>query len=128
MGRDLIRDGSGQDDDAAAATPVVALLQLCVDVCIAMVLMMFTERLFMGILSIYYRFIAKPPHKRYRWAPVHEAQPQSTTHDHDSEALLTPARSYPKVLVQIPMYNEREVLRNKQTRDAFYPTYERYNG
>jgi hypothetical protein len=117
MGRAVIQDGSGQE----ATSPFAALLQLSIDICIVMVVMMFVERLLTAILSFYYRFIAKPPHKRYRWAPVHEPmQPQSTGQDHDSEALLaSTGHSYPKVLVQVPMYNEREVRR-----DRIYVTYD----
>jgi hypothetical protein len=119
MGRSLIRGGGGS---GRATNPFVPILQLVVDICIVMVVMMFIDRLLMAILSFYYRFIAKPPHKRYRWVPVHEPPPPPLSpHHHDSAALLaSTGHSYPKVLVQVPMYNEREV------RDAIaiYVTYD----
>ncbi|CAM6031025.1 unnamed protein product [Sphagnum balticum] len=82
--------------------PIVApLLQLAVNVCLVMITMLFVERMFMcGVLIVMKLLGRSSPHKTYKWEPMN---------DNDDDLELGNSSSYPMVLVQIPMYNEREV-------------------
>lgn len=82
--------------------PIVApLLQLAVNVCLVMIAMLFVERMFMcGVLIVMRLLGRSSPHKTYKWEPMN---------DNDDDMELGNSSSYPMVLVQIPMYNEREV-------------------
>lgn len=75
---------------------IVPLLRLSVYVCLAMTLMLFMERLYMGVVIILVKLFWKKPDKRYKWEPI-------------SEDLEIGNEAFPVVLVQIPMFNEREV-------------------
>lgn len=77
---------------------IVPLLRLSVYVCLAMTLMLFMERLYMGIVIILVKMFWKKPDKRYNWEPI-------------SEDLEIGNEAFPVVLVQIPMFNEREVYK-----------------
>ncbi|MED6206415.1 Glucomannan 4-beta-mannosyltransferase 9 [Stylosanthes scabra] len=77
---------------------VVPLLKLVVALCLIMSLMLFVERVYMGIVIIFVKLFKTQ--KRYKWEPLN--------HD-DSDIELANNSSYPMVLVQIPMYNEKEV-------------------
>lgn len=74
---------------------VVPLLQLAVNICLAMTVMLFMERLYMGVVIILVKLFWKKPDKRYKWEPIRE----------DMEA----GNMFPNVLIQIPMFNEKEV-------------------
>lgn len=76
---------------------VVPLLRLAVAVCLIMSLMLFIERVYMGIVIVLVKLFGRKPDRRYKWEPMKD----------DVEAGNS---IYPMVLVQIPMYNEREVL------------------
>jgi hypothetical protein len=58
--------------------------------------MLFMERVYMGIVIILVKLFWKKPDKRYKWEPMQD--------DLESGNL-----NFPVVLVQIPMFNEREV-------------------
>jgi beta-mannan synthase len=75
---------------------IVPLLTLGVYICLAMSLMLFMERVYMGIVIILVKLFWKKPDKRYKWEPMQD--------DLESGNL-----NFPVVLVQIPMFNEREV-------------------
>ena len=75
---------------------IVPLLKLAVIICLAMELMLFAERLYMGIVIILVKLFWKKPEKRYNWEPMKD----------DLEAGNS---TFPLVLIQIPMFNEREV-------------------
>ncbi|KAI8524254.1 hypothetical protein RHMOL_Rhmol13G0136100 [Rhododendron molle] len=77
---------------------IVPLLRLSVYVCLAMTLMLFMERLYMGVVIILVKLFWKKPDKRYKWEPI-------------SEDLEIGNEAFPVVLVQIPMFNEREVYK-----------------
>ena len=83
---------------------IVPLLRLALYICLAMCLMLFVERLYMGIVIILVKLFWKKPEKRYKWEPMRDD-------------LESGNASYPMVLVQIPMFNEKEV-RNSQ----FFPS------
>ncbi|CAH9109821.1 unnamed protein product, partial [Cuscuta epithymum] len=77
---------------------IVPLLRLSVYICVAMTIMLFCERLYMGIVIILVKIFGKKPDKRYKWEPMRED-------------LEIGNASFPMVLIQIPMFNEREVYK-----------------
>ncbi|XP_021899067.1 glucomannan 4-beta-mannosyltransferase 2 [Carica papaya] len=77
---------------------IVPLLRLGVYICLAMSLMLFMERLYMGIVIILVKMFWKKPEKRYKFELIQD----------DVEA---GSSNFPVVLIQIPMYNEREVYK-----------------
>lgn len=77
--------------------PLIApLLRVSVYICLAMSLMLFCERLYMGVVIILVKIFWKKPKKRYNWEPIRDDLESNNA-------------SYPMVLVQIPMFNEKEV-------------------
>ncbi|RDY09571.1 Glucomannan 4-beta-mannosyltransferase 2, partial [Mucuna pruriens] len=75
---------------------IVPLLQLGVYVCLAMSLMLFMERLYMGLVIILVKLFWKKPEQRYNYKPIQDDVELGSS-------------NFPTVLVQIPMFNEREV-------------------
>jgi beta-mannan synthase len=75
---------------------IVPLLTLGVYISLAMSLMLLMERVYMGIVIILVKLFWKKPDKRYKWEPMQD--------DIESGNL-----NFPVVLVQIPMFNEKEV-------------------
>lgn len=80
----------------ARAPLIVPLLKLMVYVCLTMSLMLFVERVYMGIVILLVKLFQWRPEKKYKWEPI-------------KEDLELGNLNYPMVLVQIPMYNEKEV-------------------
>ncbi|KAL6603020.1 hypothetical protein ACP70R_043381 [Stipagrostis hirtigluma subsp. patula] len=79
--------------------PVVEpLLRLSVALCLAMSVMLFAEKVYMAVVILVLRLLGRRPERRYRWEPMS-----------DGDDLEKGSAAYPMVLVQIPMYNEREV-------------------
>ncbi|KAM5559610.1 glucomannan 4-beta-mannosyltransferase 9-like [Rosa sericea] len=75
---------------------IVPLLNLGVVLCLIMAVIIFAERLYMGIVIVLVHLFGRKPEKRYKWEPMKDdVELGSSTH--------------PMVLVQIPMFNEREV-------------------
>jgi beta-mannan synthase len=93
--------------DAAAALPeawsqvrapvIVPLLRLAVAVCLTMSVLLFLERMYMAIVIAGVRLLRFRPDRRYRCDPLPEDDPELGS------------SAFPVVLVQIPMFNEREV-------------------
>jgi beta-mannan synthase len=75
---------------------IVPLLNACVYISLAMALMLFMERVYMGIVIVLIKLFWKKPEQRYNYEPLQ-----------DDEELG--GSNFPVVLVQIPMFNEREV-------------------
>ncbi|KAF5737489.1 glucomannan 4-beta-mannosyltransferase 9 [Tripterygium wilfordii] len=75
---------------------IVPLLRVAVVICLAMSLMLFVERVYMGIVIVLIKIFGRKPEKKYKWEPV-------------KDDIEIGNSAYPMVLVQIPMYNEREV-------------------
>ncbi|KAJ1418874.1 Nucleotide-diphospho-sugar transferase [Sesbania bispinosa] len=75
---------------------IVPLLRITVVLCLIMSVMMFIERVYMGIVISLVKLFGRKPEKRYKWEPM-------------KDDIELGNSSYPMVLVQIPMYNEREV-------------------
>ena len=84
----------------ARALLVVPAVRALVYLSLAMTVMILVEKLFVCAVCIAVRALRLGPGRRYRWEPIAAAAG-------DVEAGA--AARYPMVLVQIPMYNEREV-------------------
>ncbi|KAM7255036.1 hypothetical protein ACFE04_020277 [Oxalis oulophora] len=77
---------------------IVPLLRISVHICLVMSIMLFIERLYMGIVIVLVRIFGRKPDVRYKYEPIKE--------DAELGNFV-----YPMVLVQIPMFNEREVYK-----------------
>jgi beta-mannan synthase len=77
---------------------IVPLLRASVAVCLAMCVILFVEKVYMAVVITGVRLLGRRPERQWRWEPVRK--------DDDPEV---GSAAYPMVLVQIPMYNEREV-------------------
>lgn len=75
---------------------IVPLLNIAVILCLAMSVMLFVERVYMAVVITLVKLFGRKPDRRYKWEPLKEDL------EHGNSA-------YPMVLVQIPMFNEREV-------------------
>lgn len=75
---------------------IVPLLKLGVYICLAMSLMLFMERVYMGIVIILVKLFWPKPEKRYNWQPIEDDVELGSS-------------NFPVVLIQIPMFNEKEV-------------------
>lgn len=75
---------------------LVPMLRIAVVLCLAMSLMLFIERVYMAVVILLVKLFGRKPEKRYRWEPMKDDVELGNS-------------AYPMVLVQIPMYNEREV-------------------
>ncbi|KAJ1701375.1 hypothetical protein LUZ63_001154 [Rhynchospora breviuscula] len=77
---------------------VLPLLQFVLVLCLAMTVMILLEKLFVGAVSLIIRIFKIKPEKRYKWEPIKKDEELGSS-------------VYPMVLVQIPMYNEKEVYK-----------------
>lgn len=82
--------------DLGKAPLIVPVLKLMVNVCLAMSVMLFIERLYMGIVKLFIKLLRRKPETKFKWEAM-------------KEDLELGNSVYPMVLVQIPMYNEKEV-------------------
>lgn len=95
-GRDDITSQIGVIWDQTKAPLIVPVLKVLVFLCLIMSVMLFIERVYMGIVIVLVKLFGKKPEKRYKWEPM-------------KDDIELGNSSYPMVLVQIPMYNEKEV-------------------
>ncbi|CAL9005818.1 unnamed protein product [Prunus brigantina] len=79
----------------AKATLIVPLLKFLVVVCLSMSLMLVVEKVYLGIMIILIKLFRRPV-KHWKWEAIKDDVELGNS-------------TYPMVLVQIPMYNEREV-------------------
>jgi len=79
------------------APVIVPLLRLAVAVCLTMSVLLFLERMYMAIVITGVRLLRFRPDRRYRCDPLPDDDPELGS------------SAFPVVLVQIPMFNEREV-------------------
>ena len=49
---------------------IVPLLKLAVMVCLIMSVMLFIERVYMGVVILLVKLFARKPEKRYKWEPI----------------------------------------------------------
>ncbi|XP_075502244.1 glucomannan 4-beta-mannosyltransferase 9 [Primulina tabacum] len=75
---------------------IVPLLKIAVFLCLTMSVMLFIERVYMAIVITFVKLFGRKPEQRYKWEPL-------------KEDLELGNSAYPMVLIQIPMYNEKEV-------------------
>ncbi|KAI3447506.1 hypothetical protein Pfo_004171 [Paulownia fortunei] len=75
---------------------IVPTLKIAVFLCLAMSAMLFIERVYMAIVICLVKLFGRKPDRRYKWEPL-------------KDDLELGNSTYPMVLVQIPMYNEKEV-------------------
>nr|XP_043631564.1 glucomannan 4-beta-mannosyltransferase 9-like [Erigeron canadensis] len=75
---------------------IVPFMRIMVTMCLAMSVMLFVERVYMGIVIVVIKLMRYKLEKRYKWEAI-------------KEDLEIGNSAYPMVLVQIPMYNEKEV-------------------
>ncbi|KAG8057824.1 hypothetical protein GUJ93_ZPchr0002g23081 [Zizania palustris] len=90
---------------AARRAVLVPTLQLAVYVCVAMSLMLFVERLYMALVVAWLWLLRRRGRGRGR---RHRSRDEEEDDDDDLEAN---AVQRPMVLVQIPMFNEKQVYR-----------------
>lgn len=76
---------------------IVPLLKLAVLLCLLMSAMLLVERVYMGVVILLVKLFGRKPDKRYKWEPLKDDVELGNS-------------NYPMVLVQIPMYNEKEVI------------------
>ncbi|XP_029129873.1 glucomannan 4-beta-mannosyltransferase 2 [Cajanus cajan] len=77
---------------------VVPLLKLWVYVCMGMAIMLFVERVYMGVVIVLVKLFWKKPEHRYNYNPLQDDVESGSS-------------NYPIVLIQIPMFNEKEVYK-----------------
>ncbi|KAJ6831767.1 putative mannan synthase 11 [Iris pallida] len=97
----------GWDEAAAAgawlqvrASVLAPALRLAEMLCLAMSVMLVLEKLTMGAVSFLAKVFRWRPKRRYKWEPMGEEA------DEEVGRLL-----FPMVIVQVPMYNERQVYK-----------------
>jgi len=78
------------------APVIVPLLRLAVFFCLIMTIMLFVERIYMSVVISLVKLFGRKPEKRYKYESIKD----------DVEGGNS---AYPLVLVQIPMFNEKEV-------------------
>ncbi|KAI8563511.1 hypothetical protein RHMOL_Rhmol03G0116300 [Rhododendron molle] len=88
---------SGMAWEQGKAPLIVPVLKLTVVMCLAMSVMLFLERVYMGIVIVGIKLLKRKGVKKYKWEPM-------------KEDLELGNGAYPMVLVQIPMFNEKEEL------------------
>lgn len=76
--------------------PIIApILRIAIYICIGMSIMLFIERVYMAIVIACVKCLGKKRYTKYQLDAIKED--------------LEKNKNYPKVLVQIPMFNEKEV-------------------
>uniref|UniRef100_A0A0D9VQ04 glucomannan 4-beta-mannosyltransferase n=1 Tax=Leersia perrieri TaxID=77586 RepID=A0A0D9VQ04_9ORYZ len=96
------------------ARAVAPALQLAVWACMAMSVMLVMEVAYMSLVSlIAIKLLRRVPERRYKWEPMSNGSgPSGSGGDDDEEAAVGGREAaFPMVLVQIPMYNEKEVYK-----------------
>ncbi|PWA34325.1 hypothetical protein CTI12_AA620220 [Artemisia annua] len=75
---------------------VVPLLTTLLTICLVMSIMLFIERVYMGLVTGYIKLFRKTTEKRYKFESF-------------KDDIELGSSAYPLVLVQVPMFNEKEV-------------------
>ncbi|KAK8598659.1 hypothetical protein V6N13_094623 [Hibiscus sabdariffa] len=107
VSRDDITGQLGLIWELIKAPLIVPLLQLCVYICLVMSLMLFCERVYMGIVIILVKLFWKKPEKRYKFELIQDDVELGSS-------------NFPVVLVQIPMFNEKERRAQKKSVEQVY--------
>ncbi|KAM0869369.1 hypothetical protein ACQ4PT_040739 [Festuca glaucescens] len=94
---------------ALRARAVAPALRAAVWACLAMSSMLLVEAACMSLISLVaVRMLRWRPERRYKWEPMAGATAGCDVEDPPES---TDGREFPRVLVQIPMYNEKEVYK-----------------
>uniref|UniRef100_A0A0E0ELW6 glucomannan 4-beta-mannosyltransferase n=1 Tax=Oryza meridionalis TaxID=40149 RepID=A0A0E0ELW6_9ORYZ len=96
---------------AARAAVVVPAVRALVAVSLAMTVMILAEKLFVAAVCLAVRALRLRPDRRYKWLPIGGAAAATSSEDDEESGLVADAAAFPMVLVQIPMFNEREVYK-----------------
>ncbi|KAI0495371.1 hypothetical protein KFK09_025521 [Dendrobium nobile] len=80
---------------------VVPGLRFLVLACLTMSVIMVLDKIFMATVSLFVRLARRSPSKVYRWEPFADQI--------DEEMQQESIDNYPMVLIQIPLFNERQV-------------------
>lgn len=83
--------------DQMKAPLIVPLLRIALFLCLLMSVMLFVERVYMSIVIVLVKIFGNKPEERYKWEPL-------------KDDLELGNSLYTTVLIQIPMFNEREVM------------------
>lgn len=75
----------------------IPILKFLVTMCLVMSFLLFIERVYMSVVVVIVKLLRRTPEKVHKWEVIN---------DDDLELAHT---NYPMVLIQIPMYNEKEV-------------------
>ncbi|RZR79470.1 hypothetical protein BHM03_00005199 [Ensete ventricosum] len=75
---------------------VVPLVRIAVVLCLVMSIILLIEKVSMGLVSLYVKVFRRKPEKIYKWERIQADEELGSS-------------AYPMVLVQVPMFNEREV-------------------
>ena len=86
---------------------VVPVFKFLVALCLIMSVMLFVEMMYMGLVVAYIKLFKRKPEKVYKWVAMEE------------DDVECGGESFPMVLVQIPMYNEKEVTNLRLVRSFF---------
>jgi beta-mannan synthase len=100
----------------ARAFVLVPAIRLLLALSLAMTVMILVEKLFVAAVYFTVKALGLKPERRYQWRPIEAAAAIGDGDAGDEEAVLGASAggggasaAFPVVLVQIPMYNEREV-------------------
>ncbi|KAJ8477468.1 hypothetical protein OPV22_021195 [Ensete ventricosum] len=77
---------------------VVPLVRIAVVLCLVMSIILLIEKVSMGLVSLYVKVFRRKPEKIYKWESIQADEELGSS-------------AYPMVLVQVPMFNEREVYK-----------------
>ncbi|XP_068661600.1 glucomannan 4-beta-mannosyltransferase 9-like [Aristolochia californica] len=94
--RDDVTEQVGLIWQQIKAPLIVPLLRIALFFCLTMSAMLFVERVYMGFVIVLVKLFGRKPEKRYKWESIRDDVELGNS-------------AYPMVLVQIPMYNEKEV-------------------
>ncbi|XP_078433069.1 putative glucomannan 4-beta-mannosyltransferase 11 isoform X2 [Wolffia australiana] len=81
------------------AAAVVPALRAAVAVCLGLSVMLLAETIYLNVVSIVVMVLRRKPERQYKWEPFQKDDPEAGS------------LAFPMVLVQIPMYNEKEVYK-----------------
>lgn len=95
--RDDIAGQIGLIWEQVKAPVIVPLLRVAAFLCLVMSVMLFVEKVYLAVVIVAVKLSGSRPEKRYKWEPIHEDLELGNS-------------AFPMVIVQIPMYNEKEVL------------------
>ena len=99
--------------EQARAFLVVPALRLLVLLSLAMTVMILLEKLFVAAVCYAAKAFGHRPESRYQWRPIAASACKTGGDDGEDGIVVVGSGSgraaFPLVLVQIPMYNEREV-------------------